>query len=380
MSREQEKRMQSWVVKVGSSLITDSGKGLDHKAIESWVSQIADLQQRNVQVVLVSSGAVAEGMCRLQWMRRPHALYELQAAAAVGQSGLIQVYETAFNQFGLRTAQLLLTNADLANRRRYLNARGTLKELLKLGVIPIVNENDTVVTDEIKFGDNDTLGALVANLIDADRLVILTDQEGLYDSDPRSNPNAKLVPRASSRDESIRSMAGPSGSMQGTGGMTTKITAAYKASHSGTDTVIASGRTPNLLPRLVSGESIGTLLSADSAPIAARKQWLANQLISSGEIVIDSGAVKGLVSRGSSLLSIGVMAVKGEFKRGELVTCFDEDGFCVAKGLSNYSSLEARMLIRKPSSQIEMTLGYVNEAELIHRDNMVVFSKYGLER
>jgi glutamate 5-kinase len=360
------------VVKVGSSLVTNNGNGLDHIAIAEWASQIATLVQQGKQVVLVSSGAVAEGMQRLGWKKRPVAVNELQAAAAVGQMGLVQMYERCFSQHQLHTAQVLLTHDDLADRKRYLNARTTLRTLLDLKVIPIINENDTVVTDEIKFGDNDTLGSLVANLIEADTLVILTDQQGLYSADPRKDPNAQFVQRATAGDLALEQMAGGAGSSVGTGGMLTKILAAKRAARSGAHTVIASGREHNVLVRLSAGELIGTHLEATQMKIAARKQWLADHLRTTGKVVLDDGAVRVLVAEGKSLLPIGVTAVEGYFERGDVVACVDVDGNEIARGLVNYSASETARVMRKPSQQIESILGYVDEAELIHRDNLVL--------
>ncbi|WP_374621675.1 glutamate 5-kinase [Pandoraea sp.] len=365
------------VVKVGSSLVTNDGRGLDNVAIARWAQQIAALRQGGEarspkQVVLVSSGAIAEGMQRLGWVRRPKAIDELQAAAAVGQMGLAQVYETRFAEYGVRTAQILLTHADLADRERYLNARTTLLTLLRLGVVPIINENDTVVTDEIKFGDNDTLGALVTNLIDGDALVILTDQSGLYTADPRKHADAEFVHEAEAGDERLEAMAGGAGSNIGRGGMLTKILAAKRAATSGAHTVIASGREADVLVRLASGEAIGTQLVARTAVLTARKQWMADHLQVRGRVVIDAGACKKLIEEGKSLLPIGVIDVEGTFARGEVIACVDEAGHEVARGLSNYSASETRLIRRHPSSDIEQVLGFANEPELIHRDNLIL--------
>ncbi|WP_353193117.1 glutamate 5-kinase [Pandoraea pnomenusa] len=365
------------VVKVGSSLVTNDGRGLDDVAIARWAQQIAALRHGGdgrapKQVVLVSSGAIAEGMQRLGWARRPKAIDELQAAAAVGQMGLAQVYETRFAEHGVRTAQILLTHADLADRERYLNARTTLLTLLRLGVVPIINENDTVVTDEIKFGDNDTLGALVTNLIDGDALVILTDQSGLYTADPRKQPDAEFVHEAEAGDERLEAMAGGAGTSIGRGGMLTKILAAKRAATSGAHTVIASGREADVLVRLAGGEAIGTQLVARTAVLTARKQWMADHLQVRGRVVIDAGACKKLVEEGKSLLPIGVIDVEGTFARGEVIACMDEAGHEVARGLSNYSASETRLIRRHPSSDIEQVLGFANEPELIHRDNLIL--------
>ncbi|MGA8148908.1 MAG: glutamate 5-kinase [Gallionellaceae bacterium] len=360
------------VVKVGSSLVTNQGAGLDVQAIASWAQQIAMLRENGCEAVLVSSGAIAEGMQRLGWKQRPSAVHELQAAAAVGQMGLVQVYESCFREHGLHAAQVLLTHADLADRERYLNARSTLRTLLKLGVIPIINENDTVVTDEIKFGDNDTLAALVANLIEADALIILTDQAGLYSADPRKDPNAVLIHSMQTIDPILESVAGGAGSHIGRGGMITKVLAAKRAARSGAHTVIASGHEPEILPRLLRGESIGTLLIAPQMTLAARKQWLADHLQVSGKVALDAGAVRALRNEGKSLLPIGVTAVSGQFERGAVVAILDENGSDIARGLVNYSAEEARRIARHPSHEIESVLGYVDELELIHRDNLVL--------
>jgi glutamate 5-kinase len=360
------------VVKVGSSLVTNEGRGLDAAAIARWAAQVATLCKAGKKTVLVSSGAIAEGMQRLGWSKRPHAMHELQAAAAVGQMGLAQCYETCFRSHGLHSAQVLLTNADLADRQRYLNARSTLRTLIALGVIPVVNENDTVATDEIKLGDNDTLAALVTNLIEADALVILTDQAGLFDADPRKNQKARLVEQAEASDPRLETLAGGAGSALGKGGMLTKVLAARRAARSGAHTVIASGAEPDVLIRLARGERIGTLLTAQTVPLAARKQWLADHLSVSGRVRLDAGAVKALARDGKSLLPIGVTEVEGEFERGAVVACLDASGREIARGLANYSSAEARRIIRKPSGEIEAILGYVDEPELIHRDNLVL--------
>ena len=360
------------VVKVGSSLVTNQGEGLDFSALNNWADQIGVLRKSGYEVVLVSSGAIAEGMQRLGWKRRPSAVHELQAAAAVGQMGLVQAYERTFREFGLHAAQVLLTHADLADRERYLNARSTLRTLLSLGVIPIINENDTVVTDEIKVGDNDTLGALVTNLIEADALIILTDQDGLYTADPRKDAGASLISQAQAGDAKLEAMAGGAGSHIGRGGMITKVLAAKRAARSGAHTVIASGHERNVLPRLLQGESIGTLLTASSLSLDARKQWLADHLQVSGKVTLDAGAVRVLRNEGKSLLSIGVTQVSGEFQRGAVVAVLDTEGRDIARGLINYSAAEARRIAGKASGEIENILGYVDEPELIHRDNLVL--------
>jgi glutamate 5-kinase len=360
------------VIKVGSSLVTDEGRGLDMTAIARWTQQIAALRASNKQIVVVSSGAVAEGMKRLGWSKRPQQVHELQAAAAVGQMGLAQAYEAQFRAHGLKSAQVLLTHADLADRARYLNARSTLFTLLQLGVVPVINENDTVVTDEIKFGDNDTLAALVANLVEADVLVILTDQSGLFSADPRVDPTASLIRTAIAGAPELEVMAGGVGSAIARGGMLTKVLAAKRAARSGAATVIASGREDNVLRRLASGEAIGSELKASMPVLAARKQWLADHLLLKGRVIIDEGAAAALTSRGRSLLPIGVVEVVGEFRRGDVVGCVKQDGREIARGLINYSSAEARQIARKPTTEIELILGFIEEPELIHRDNLVL--------
>jgi glutamate 5-kinase len=360
------------VVKIGSSQLTNAGAGLDREAIADWARQIAELRKRGIEALVVSSGAIAEGMKRLGWARRPHAVSELQAAAAVGQMGLVQMWESCFAELGLRTAQVLLTHEDLGDRRRYLNARSTLKSLVALGVVPVINENDTVVVEEIRFGDNDTLGALVTNLIEADALVILTDQKGLFSADPRRVRDARLIERATAGDPAVEAMAGGAGSPLGSGGMITKVLAAKRAARSGAHTAIAWGREPDVLARLFCGESIGTLLAAETPPVAARKQWLADHLKPAGRITLDAGAVKALVVDGKSLLAIGATAVDGHFERGEVVSVTAPDGREIARGLVNYGAHETARILRKPTSEIEAVLGYIAEPELIHRDNLVV--------
>ena len=360
------------IIKVGSSLVTNDGKGLDEVAIAKWAEQIAQLRQLGKEVVLVSSGAIAEGMQRLRFEKRPTGIHELQACAAVGQMGLAQIYESSFRKHRLGTAQVLLTHADLADRERYLNARSTLFTLLQLGVVPIINENDTVVTDEIKFGDNDTLGALVANLIEGDALIILTDQQGLYTADPRKDPAAQFVHEGKAGDPALEAMAGGAGTSIGRGGMLTKILAAKRAATSGAHTVIACGREDRVLVRLANGEPIGTQLVAQTAQLTARKQWMADHLQTAGKVTLDAGAVQKLTAEGKSLLPIGVIGVSGDFGRGDVITCTDEAGRAVARGISNYASSEARRIMRHPSGEIQTILGFVEEPELIHRDNMVL--------
>ena len=360
------------VVKVGSSLVTNEGRGLDATAIGEWCRQLAALRQQGREVIMVSSGAIAEGMKRLGWRTRPVEINELQAAAAVGQMGLAQMYETCLRENRLQSAQVLLTHADLADRERYLNARSTLLTLLQLGVLPVINENDTVVNDEIKFGDNDTLGALVANLVEADLLVILTDQRGLFTADPRKHPDAQLVSIGQAGDAQLEAMAGGAGSSIGKGGMLTKILAAGRAAGSGASTVIAWGREPDALLRLVQGEVVGTVLLAPTHKLQARKQWMADHLLLQGSVVVDAGAAAKLQKEGKSLLPIGMTAVSGDFRRGEVIAVRDEQGREIARGMANYASHEARLLCRKPSSQLQALLGYAAEPEMIHRDNMVL--------
>ncbi len=376
MAREQVTKARRWVVKVGSSLLTNDGAGLDLELMALWVEQIQRLRARGIEVVLVSSGAVSEGMKRLGWHERPHALHDLQAAAAVGQMGVVQAYESCFQRHGLHTAQILLTHDDLANRQRYLNARSTLRTLLKLGVIPIVNENDTVAVEEIRFGDNDTLAGLVTNLIEADLLVMLTDQDGMYDSDPRHNPNAKFIYEAQAGDPELEGMAAGGGSGRlGRGGMLTKVRAAERAARSGALSIIASGRESDVLSKIADGKQLGTMVVPAAEPLVARKQWLASQLNLSGKLVLDDGAVKVLKRSGGSLLAVGILLVEGAFHRGDVVVCVDRQGKEVARGLINYSAEESKKIRGQASEQIEMLLGYVDEAELIHRDNLVLMGK-----
>ena len=364
------------VVKVGSSLVTNEGRGLDETAIGEWSRQLAALVRaegaQHREVIMVSSGAVAEGMKRLGWTTRPRQIHELQAAAAVGQMGLAQMYETKLREQGMGSAQVLLTHADLADRERYLNARSTLLTLLELGVVPVINENDTVVNDEIKFGDNDTLAALVANLVEADALIILTDQKGLYTADPRRDPAAEFVHEARAGDVALEAMAGGVGSSIGSGGMITKIIAAKRAAGSGASTVIAWGREPDVLLRLAQGESIGTLLVAQTAKKQARKQWMADHLQLRGAVVVDAGAAAKLRSEGKSLLPIGMTTVEGDFSRGDVIAVRDAAGSEIARGLANYASAEARLLCRKPSAEFQNLLGYMAEPEMVHRDNLVL--------
>ena len=370
-SRAALAKSRRWVIKIGSSLITNEGQGLDTQAIAQWAGQIATLRAQGKEILLVSSGAVAEGMARIGWQQRPHALHELQAAAALGQMGLIQHFEACFKQHGIHTAQVLLTHEDLSSRQRYLNARSTLKTLLQLQAIPIINENDTVATSEIRFGDNDTLAALVANLVEADALIILTDQQGLFDKDPRHHGDARLISEAAATDASLLAMAGDGGAL-GQGGMRTKITAAQRAARSGACTLIAAGASENILLDIADQKPHGTLLTADKEPLAARKQWLANQLNVRGQLVLDDGAARALQKDGVSLLAVGVKQVNGDFQRGEVVSCLSPDNIEIARGLVNYDSNESRQIKGQGSEKIENILGYVDDAELIHRDNLVL--------
>ena len=372
MEQSALKQARRVVVKVGSALLTNDGRGLDRQMIENLAAQICTLVRDGKEVVFVSSGAIAEGVLRLGWSKRPERICELQAAAAVGQMGLVQAYETAFSAHGVKTAQILLTHADLSNRERYLNAREALLELLRLGVVPIINENDTVVTDEIKVGDNDTLGALVTNLIEADVLVILTDQRGLYTADPRKDPLAQFVSEASAGDPALEKMAGGAASSLSKGGMITKILAAKRAARSGSSTVIACGREENVLPRLAQGEAIGTQLTAVHAPWHARAKWLADQLRAQGLVVLDAGAAKALMEKKTSLLPVGIKAVQGDFVRGDVVGCLAPDGTEIARGLVNYDSSQLRLIAGKHCEEFAAILGFSGPEEAVHRDNMVM--------
>ncbi len=372
MSHTNLKNARRWVVKIGSALLTNDGLGLNREGIQQWGAQIAQLHQQGLEIVLVSSGAVAEGMSRLGWSKRPHALHELQAAASVGQMGLIQAYESCFQTFNLHTAQVLLTHDDLASRERYLNARSTLRTLIAMGTIPVVNENDAVVTDEIRFGDNDTLAALVANLVEAEHLIILTDQAGLFEQDPRTYADAKLITEASCEDRDLDKMASGGAGVLGRGGMVTKVQAARIAARSGASTVIAGGRIDQVLTRLYAGEALGTLLTSQQAPQAARKQWLAGHLQMRGKLVLDAGAVRMLRESGKSLLAVGVKSVEGRFARGEVVACVNEQGQEIARGLINYNYNEVDRIKGHSTEMIETILGYIDEDELIHRDNLIL--------
>ena len=371
-SESKHNAKQCWVVKIGSALLTNDGCGLRMDAIAGWVGQMAQLRRRGFRFIIVSSGAIAEGRARLGWDKRPVSLHEQQAAAAVGQMGLVQAYESAFQEYGIHTAQILLTHDDIADRGRYLNARSALRTLLELDVVPIINENDSVATDEIRFGDNDSLAGLVANLAEADRLIILTDQPGLYDRDPRQYPDARLIKAGQAGDASLLDYAGPGGAL-GRGGMLTKLEAAETAAKSGADTIICSGLEADVLLKIAGGEQTGTRLSVKRSPLAARKQWLAGHKRPDGTLVLDDGACRVLAEQGKSLLAVGVVDVRGEFNRGEIVSCVARDGSEVARGLVNYNAGETRKIMGQPSNRIEQLLGYVDDAELIHRDNMVVY-------
>ncbi|WP_299734211.1 glutamate 5-kinase [uncultured Endozoicomonas sp.] len=370
--RKRLRATRRWVIKIGSALLTNEGQGLDLSRMDGWVSQMCHLRDQGVEVVLVSSGAVAAGMEKLGWQDRPTALHQLQAAASVGQARLVQAWENSFEKFGVQPAQVLLTHDDHSNRKRYLNARSTLRTLLEMGVVPIINENDAVVTDELRFGDNDTLAALVVNQVEADVLVILTDQDGLFTADPRSHPDAKLIGEVQAKDPSLDAMAGGGSGRLGRGGMLTKLRASRQAAASGAATVIVGGRSEKAITRIFDGELLGTLLLPEKAPMAARKQWLQGHLQTSGELVLDAGAVRVLKEQGKSLLPVGVKSLKGDFQRGEMVTCVDEAGNEIARGLINYSVNEAGRIAGKASHQISDVLGYQREPELIHRDNMVL--------
>lgn len=370
--RQEVVAARRWVIKIGSSLITADGKGLDQSYMDGWVAQIAELRKAGQQIVLVSSGAVAEGMLRLGWQQRPNRVHELQAAAAVGQMGLIQAWESRFRQYGLHTAQVLLTHEDVRDRRRYLNARSTLRALLKLGIVPVVNENDTVATDEIRLGDNDTLAALTANLVEADLLLLLTDQAGMYDADPRTNPQAKLIHEGKAGDETLMAMAGGSAGALGRGGMRTKLIAAEWAARSGAHTLISNGAEENVVSRIARGEALGTLLRPGQKRLAARKRWIAGLARPHGSLVLDEGAAHALRKGGRSLLPVGVQSLDGEFKRGDLVLCVDAAGQEIARGLVNYDSRETKQLLGQPSERIVEILGFPGDAELVHRDNLVL--------
>ena len=371
------KTAQRWVIKIGSSLLTNNGQGLDLAAIEAWVTQILVLRRQGIELVLVSSGAVAAGMERLGWSTRPTSLHKLQAAASVGQAALIQAYEDFLRRGNVHGSQVLLTHEDLRDRQRYLNARATLRILLEMGVIPIINENDAIASAEIRFGDNDTLAAMVANLLEADLLVILTDQAGLYDRDPRHDPHASLLSEVRAGDPELLRMAGGAGTMLGSGGMITKVRAASRAAQSGAATVIAPGSADNILLRIWSGEDVGTYFRPGVAKLAARKRWLAGQLRPSGTLHLDAGAVRVLREKGSSLLPVGITASEGDFQRGDLVRCVDPEGHEVARGLVNFAQHEVLLRLGKGSKALCALFGDVDEFEIIHRDNLVLSSDQG---
>lgn len=372
MSAESLSQIKLMVVKVGSSLVTAEGKGIDQQALNNWAAQIAQIKHMGIDVILVSSGAIAEGVKRLGWQQRPTEINQLQAAAAVGQMGIAQAYERAFSVYQLHTAQILLTHEDLSDRTRYLNARSTLKTLLAHNIVPVINENDTVTTDEIKLGDNDTLGALVTNLVDADVLVILTDQRGLYDSDPRKNHAATFIHHISASHPELEKMAGGAGTGVGTGGMYTKVLAAKRAALSGASTVVASGHEPQVLQRLCAGESIGTLFTSELSRVNARKQWLLGHIQVAGSVLIDTGAERALLDKHGSLLPVGCVRVNGHFHRGELIAVLNEQGREIARGLANYGSSDTAKIVRCHANQIAEKLGFAFEDELIHRDNLVL--------
>jgi len=366
------KQAKRWVIKIGSALLTKDGRGLDYQAIQDWANQIAHLRQQGIEVILVSSGSVAEGMSRMGWTKRPTALAELQAAAAIGQTGLIEAYESQFKQHHIQAAQILLTHDDVSNRKRYLNARNTLRTLLKIQALPIVNENDTVALEEMRLGDNDTLAALVANLVEADLLVILTDQEGLFTKDPRHHADAQLISEESASNTQLMDFVGTKATTLGSGGMATKLLAAQRAAHSGCATIIASGREDKVLKRLADGHSIGTLLMPDKDQIAARKQWIVGQVQARGTLTLDNGAAKAIQNQGRSLLPVGVIRSEGNYQRGDIVDCNDEKGNRIARGLINYASTEVVKICQKPSNKLADILGYGGESEIIHRDNLVI--------
>lgn len=373
MSRNKyTKQAKRWVIKIGSALLTKDGKGLDYAAIEDWATQIAQLRQQGIEIILVSSGAVAEGMSRMNWSERPTELAALQAAAAIGQTGLIEAYENQFKKYQIQAAQILITHDDVSNRKRYLNARNTLRALLKYKTLPIINENDTVALEEMRLGDNDTLGALVANLIEADLLVILTDQEGLFNKDPRHHQDATLISEESASNTSLQGYVGEMATSLGRGGMSTKLTAAQRAARSGCATIIASGQVKNVLQRIAQGETIGTLLKPDDSQFSARKQWIAGHVQATGTLYLDAGATNAVQKNGTSLLPVGVEKADGQFKRGDVVDCKNPEGAIIARGLINYSDTEVAKLTKQPSNKITEILGYKGESELIHRDNLVL--------
>ena len=365
-------KAKRWVIKIGSALLTKDGKGLDYAAIEDWSEQIAQLRKQDIEIILVSSGSVAEGMSRMGWTKRPTELAALQAAAAIGQTGLVEAYENQFKKHNIQAAQILLTHDDISNRKRYLNARNTLRALLKFKALPIINENDTVALEEMRLGDNDTLAALAANLIEAELLVILTDQEGLFNKDPRHHSDAILICEDSANNNDLLKFVGDNSTSLGRGGMGTKLTAAKRAAHSGCATVIASGRETKVLQRLAQGEEIGTFLKPDQTQITARKQWIAGQVQVNGVLILDQGASQAILKNGTSLLPVGIEKSQGVFDRGDVVDCQSIDGKTIARGVVNYSHKEVDKLYKTSSDRISEILGYAGEAEVIHRDNLVV--------
>ncbi len=360
------------VIKVGSSLLTDLELGLNRGRITDYSSQIVELIDDDREVVLVSSGAIAEGCVRLGWSERPEEIAKLQAAAAVGQMGLTQAYETALGQMDRKSAIVMLTHEDIADRQRYLNAKSTLVELMSLGVIPVINENDSVATEEIRFGDNDTLAAMVSSLIEADLLVLLTDVDGLFESDPKLGAAGELIDSAFAADAQLDNLPSKSKNAMGRGGMVSKIKAARIAAAGGAHTIIASGRAKDSIRNILYGQQVGTLLAATTDPLTARKRWIANQVHFKGVLVLDNGAVLKLRSQGSSLLSVGVKSVEGNFLRGDIVKCVDDKGTLVAQGVINYSSDDARTIKGVVSERFSDVLGYLGEEELVHRDNLIV--------
>jgi len=362
-----------WVIKIGSSLVTKSSTGLNIKNIKDWAGQINELIDQNINVIIVSSGAIAEGMNRLNLVKRPSSSSRLQALAATGQMGLIQAYEVAFKKYNILTAQMLLTHEDLSNRARYLNAKNTLNNLMQYNIIPIINENDTVSTDEIKFGDNDTLASLVANLSGAEKLIILTDQDGLYTNDPRKVKDSKLIKSISVLDKKLNKYAGPSNNILGRGGMITKISAAKKAAKSNTQTIIANGIKKNILINILNNQDyIGTTIYNKNLAINSKKQWIANSLKIKGKIIVDAGAKKVIKQSGKSLLPVGIKSISGEFKKGDLLAICSSNNIEIATGLTNYGSNELAKIIGMSTARIKKEFGIIDSEVVIHRDNMIL--------
>ncbi len=370
--QRQLKACKRIVVKIGSSLLTANGQGLDLEAISHWAKQIVDLHHAGHEMILVTSGAVAEGMVRMKLPHRPTDLPSLQACAAIGQMGLIQTWSSVLDRHHIKTAQVLLTHDDLTDRRRYLNSCDALQQLIDWHVIPVINENDTVSTDEIRFGDNDTLAAMVAGQVHADLLIILTDQQGMFDADPRSNPEAKLLSTVRALDETLFEMAGGSGTL-GTGGMLTKVRAARLAAKSGCPTLIASGESDRVLARLMAGELLGTLFITDDDRMTAHQQWLAAHLQTAGRLVIDDGAVNAIKTQHRSLLPVGVKAIEGHFDRGDVVECVDRQGKRIAVGRVNFSSRSAELVKGLASDKVYQVLGEARSLEMIHRNHMAIY-------